>query len=180
MAEFFSQIPKKPLTRSTISRYNPSVDNYAEAPLGRLFHFVDLSSRTGTAVSCFIFNDLHTLNFGQTEQISRFQQFPHSLKKCRGCTPVLPISEPSGDPVAAIASQIAGLSSDSWRNRSVNSDRAAETAASYPRRSLSRPLSILTCNKKAISPTLTGNALATNTVYKVIPIKRNDLQENDR
>jgi hypothetical protein len=185
MTKTFSQIPKKPLTRSTISRYNLHVDNYATAPMRRLFHFVNLSSPTDTAVSLFTCNDLHTLDFVQTEQLSRFQQLPHSLKKHRDVPLFFPFRNATGHTVpgrtvAAVASQIAGLSSASWRDRSLHSARAAEMAIPPRHRPPSRSLSVLTCNKKAISLTLAGNALASNAVYKVIPIKRTDLQETDR
>jgi hypothetical protein len=187
MTEIFSQIPKKPLTRSTISRYNPHVDNYAKAPMRRLFHLVDLSSRTDTAVSRITCNDLHTLIFGQVEQVPRYQQLPHSLKKHRGCTPIIPISEPSernhaepGHPLAVIASQIPGLSFRSWRDRRLRSARAVETADALRHRAPSGPPSVLTCNKKAICPTLAGNAVASSAVNLVIPSTHTDLQETDR
>ena len=104
MTEIFSQIPKKPLTRSTISRYNPHVDNYAKAPMRRLFHLVDLSSRTDTAVSRITCNDLHTLIFGQVEQVPRYQQFPHSLKKHRGVTLSFPVRNPPSETTPSPAS----------------------------------------------------------------------------
>ena len=82
-------------------------------------------------------------------------------------------------PVAAIASQIAGLSTDSWRDRSAKPGLVVESA-SRSRTRRKWPSSIFTCNKKAISPTLTGNATPTIAVNVVIPTVRINLQETDR
>lgn len=183
MTKNFSQIAQMPLPQPTISRYTLSVDNYAKAPLRRLFQFVAVSGRTGTPRNSLIRQGLHTL-------ISRPNASPAlsiastHFQKHTGVYPThfesripWPFRRPAPrHPVSATVSQITGLSTWSWRNR------AAHDAETSPLREkwLRRPSSIFTCNKKAICPTLTGNAVAASAVYTVIPSKRTNLQETDR
>jgi hypothetical protein len=174
------------LTQPTNSRYAVPVDSYAKAPLRRLFHFVAVLLRTDTRRNSLVCHDLHTLVF-QPKTSRPLSTTSTLFTKHGGVYPThfespvpLPWTGSVQRPEPAVASQIAGLSTSSCRNRSPNSGRAAETAVSHRHQSPSQPLSVLTCNKKAICPTLAGNAVATNAVYRVIPIKRSDLQETDR
>ena len=186
MTKNFSQTTHMPLPQPTISRYTLSVDNYAKAPLRRLFQFVAVSGRTGTPRNSLIRQGLHTL-------ISRPNASPAlsiastHFQKHTGVYPTyfespapLPWMRSTRRlPVAAIASQIAGLSTDSWRDRSAKAGLVVESA-SRSRTRRKWPSSIFTCNKKAISPTLTGNATPTIAVNVVIPTVRINLQETDR
>lgn len=183
MTEKFSQNAKKPLRQTTISRYTPFVDNYAKAPLRRLFHFVSVSLRIDTTRNYLIRQGLHTL-ISRTNTSPALSIGSTHFQKPRGVYPThfespVPSSWRRPDPrhrVAAIASPIAGLSTGSCCDRSAH---AAETSL-HPRKRRHRPPSIFTCKKKAIYPTLTGNAAATGDVYIVIPTTRINLQETDR
>jgi hypothetical protein len=186
MTEKFSQIPQKPLPHSANSRYTLPVDIYAKAPLWRLFHFVAASLRTDTTSNPIICNNLHTL-ISRAKTTHALSTTSTLFKKHTGVYPThfeSPVPVPCRrrsprHPVAAIASQIAGLSTESWRDRSAHSGRELESASRNQNCRNGRPW-ILTCNKKAISPTLTGNAVAACAVYTVIQSKRINLQETDR
>jgi hypothetical protein len=186
MIEKYLQIANKPLPQTTISRYTLPVDNYAKAPLRRLFHFVGVSGRTDTPRNSLICHDLHTLVFRPNARHALSTTSTH-FQKHTGVYPTyfespapLPWMRSTRRlPVAAIASQIAGLSTDSWRDRSAKAGLVVEsTSRSRTRRHWPPP--ILTCNKKAISPTLTGNATPTIAVNVVIPTVRINRQETDR
>jgi hypothetical protein len=186
MTEKFSQIPQIPLRQTTISLYTLPVDNYLKAPLRRLFHFVAVSLRTDTTLNSFICHDLHTL-ISRAETSRALSTTSTHFQKHTGVYPnyfespaPLPWMRSTRRlPVAAIASQIAGLSTDSWRDRSAKPGLVVESA-SRSRTRRKWPSSIFTCNKKAISPTLTGNATPTIADNVVIPTVRINLQETDR
>jgi len=114
----FLSSPEKSLRQTTISRYNRHVDNYAKAPQRRLFHFRDPSSFDRSLLNArrpvqklLILNDLRTLKISPAASHS-FSSTSALFKKRRGVYPKLPILE---RPVAAIASQIAGLFPRSWQ-----------------------------------------------------------------
>ena len=185
MTKLFLRIARKPLTQTTNSRYDLPVDNYAKAPLRRLFHFLAVSGRTDISVRRFVCYNLHTLVL-RCETSFVLSRTCTLFKKHRGVYPThfespLPTPAQSGHPrpVAAIASQIARLSTESRQNQPASS-RLVIQDASHNRKCRELRRSILTCNKKAISPTLTGNAPPTNAVNVVIHDSRINLQETDR
>jgi hypothetical protein len=182
--------PKKSLRQIPISRYNPRVDNYAKAPHRRLFSFPDTLLRTGTSLSPFICNDLHTLVFRHKTTLPLSITYT-LFKKHRGYTP---------------KSSHFGTVAETC-NRGRFPDRGpfprivATTPTRQPTRSQAQPsiaptnraaivefrakmaVPIFTCKEKAISFTLTPftrNVGATRPVYTDIPLHRTDLQETDR
>ena len=119
MTKLFLRIARKPLTQTTNSRYDLPVDNYAKAPLRRFFHFVGVSGRTDTSVRRFVCYNLHTLVL-RRETSFLLSTTCTLFKKHRGVYPThfespLPTPARPGHPrpVAAIASQIARLSTES-------------------------------------------------------------------
>jgi hypothetical protein len=160
MTKNFSQMIKNPLSQSPNSRYNLLVENYAKAPHRRLFPFVAVSGRADTPFKSLIRFDLHTLVFRRKTSPSLSVTSTHFTKH-RGYTPILPILE-LGANARRVTAPVATLISPA------------------PRSVPQIAVSILTCNKKAICSTLSGNAPATNAVYVVIPSTSINPQETDR
>jgi hypothetical protein len=93
MNAIFLSAPTKSLRKITHSRYNRFVENYAQAPQRRLFHFPGPLLAFTRAAKPFIFSSLHALEFGLSATYSFSSTFALFLKR-RGGAPKLPILEP--------------------------------------------------------------------------------------
>ena len=158
------------------SRYTHAVDKYAIAPQRRLFHIPVVYLRADTLPNSFICNGLRIPNVDP--EATRPLSTTYTLfKQHRGYTPkashfgTSPVETHSRD--ASNRGRFRPILILSPRQKW---DRNRQSA-------LNRVLPIFTCNKKAISFTLSRfdrNATAANTVYTSIPLHRTDLQETDR
>jgi hypothetical protein len=93
MNAIFLSAPNKSLRQISNSRYNRDVENHAQAPQWRLFHFPGPFRVFTRSAKPSIFNNLQTIKFGRSATCS-FSSTSALFKKHRGCTPKLPILEP--------------------------------------------------------------------------------------
>jgi hypothetical protein len=163
MNAIFLSSPNKSLRQISNSRYNHGVENLAQAPQRRLFHFPSHLLAFTRSAKPSTFNNLHTLKFGRSATHS-FSSTSALFEKHRGCTPKLPILEPppcsrvrfpERGPFQLILAPLPPPTS----KRRQRSPIPIRDQSPHGRRS-----SIFTCNKKAICPTLNGNAPASNHV----------------
>lgn len=175
------QIGKKSFRQFANARYNGCVEIHAQAPRRRLLlcQGPPLSNAQGRKL--LILQRLQTPVFQARTTRPLSITCTHS-KNIRGYTLILPILVPTPPkPVAARSISHSRFSDRrlfpmAWSRSRDEIERGIEPGHD-------RPILIITCNKKAIYSKLTaigGNAVATNDVYQVNPVKRTDLQENDR
>jgi hypothetical protein len=185
----------KSLRQISSARYNRAVDNYVQAPTAAPIFL--LLARQSAGKRNHLFESDAPLNLSLSAisallktchpQPAYSQSLPHSLKNnpgygVEGPTNAFPFWE--RHPVAAIASQIAGLSPRSWQIRAQrtrgHATHGLESRPTIGTASRSA-LSIFTCNKKAIYSKLTPNRRKrTESEQRLqgIPQRRIVLQEN--
>ena len=186
----FLSSPNKSLRQIPHSRYNREADNYAKAPLRRLFHFQARfdpgqtpSDESRPIQKSLIMNDLRTLKMSLPANHS-FSSACALFQKQGGVYPKAShFRTPSSSPSVFQTACLRGGSRQTLAAKPSTSCRRRRTAA---RNAESPPVgrrSIFTCKKKAISFTLGPfhrNATTANAVYTSIPLHRTNFRETDR
>jgi hypothetical protein len=93
MNAIFLSHPNKSLRQITRPSYNHGVENHAQAPQRRVFHFSSTILAFTRAAKPRTFSNLHTLEFDASATHS-FASTSPLFEKHGGCTPELPILEP--------------------------------------------------------------------------------------
>jgi hypothetical protein len=167
MNVIYLSAPTKSLRQIPHSSYNPDVENQAQAPRLRLFHFSGTLLPFTRAAKPSICNNLHTIKSALSASRS-FLTICALSEKHRGYTPKLPVLEPR--PFTRIRFPERGPSRKllAPSHPQDGEDRAPSPPDATPHpchhEALGWRLSIFTCNKKAICPTLNGNAPTSNDV----------------
>jgi hypothetical protein len=179
MNAIFLSSPNKSLRQSALSRYTDAVENHAQAPQRRLFHFPGAFLLVTRAAKPSIFSSLQILDFDPSASHS-FSSICALFEKHRGYTPKLPILElpPCSRvrfPERGSLQLILASPRPSTRTRHTHTPSIIRHAV---RRSVSR--SIFTCNKKAICPTLTETYLRLTTFSGYSLTRSSISQETDR